>query len=349
MPPTVKPSSETDGLLRARVGGEDRVRGVRATVGRERGHGRLQPGEDAFERQQRSDHAGREDEHLLGLQVEQPAGLGRRRDRVEQAALARGRVRDAGVDDDRLRLGGGEVLLRHDHRRRLDAVDGLHRRADGRHRRAHDGEILLLPPDARVHAGGDEALGRGDAHTSTPREPEPRRLGEPEREVRVLHRLAGGALAEVVERADDDRGAGRAVGEDADLGRVGALHARQLRCDALRQHGHGRCGRRRPRRAPRAGRRRRSAARRRSRSARGAPAAGAARSRRGSRAPARSPARAGATPTLYGETFSSTAAACDEAFRVLPAPETPDLASTMTPSGSTASTRGQSASSAAVA
>ncbi len=56
----------------------------------------------------------------------------------------------------------------------------------------------------------------------------------------------GGALAEVVERADDDPGPGRAVGEDADLGAVGALDARELGRDPLRQHGHGgRCGVRR--------------------------------------------------------------------------------------------------------
>jgi hypothetical protein len=38
-----------------------------------------------------------------------------------------------------------------------------------------------------------------------PVQPQPGGLGEPEREVRVLHRLAGRALAEVVDRADHDR------------------------------------------------------------------------------------------------------------------------------------------------
>ena len=98
-------------------------------------------------------------------------------------------------------------------------------------------------PDPRVHARGDESLRRGDAQTSTPVQSQPGGLVEPEREVRVLHGLSGGALAEVVERADDDRRAGRAVGEDADLGGVGALHARQLGRDALGQDAHDRARR----------------------------------------------------------------------------------------------------------
>jgi hypothetical protein len=52
---------------------------------------------------------------------------------------------------------------------------------------------------------------------------------------------------------------------------------------------------------------------------------------------------------LYGETFSRTAVACDDAFRLRPAPETPDFASTTTPIGSIDSTSGASASSTAVA
>src|SRR5207247_1155493 len=57
-----------------------------------------------------------------------------------------------------------------------------------------------------------------------------------EREVRVLDGLAGGALAEVVDRADHDRLARRLVLEEGDLGRVGGLHARELRRDAFREH-----------------------------------------------------------------------------------------------------------------
>lgn len=45
-----------------------------------------------------------------------------------------------------------------------------------------------------------------------------------EGDVEVLHRLAGGALDQVVERRDQDGAAGNAVGEDADQAGVGAAH-----------------------------------------------------------------------------------------------------------------------------
>ena len=99
-----------------------------------------------------------------------------------------------------------EVRLRDDDRRGLDAVGREHRRADRRREssgRARGPSSRL--PDARADAGGDEALRRGDAHTSTPVSRRPGGLVEAEREVRVLDGLAGRALAEVVERADDDR------------------------------------------------------------------------------------------------------------------------------------------------
>src|SRR5918994_3236164 len=54
-------------------------------------------------------------------------------------------------------------------------------------------------------------------------------------------------------------------------------------------------------------------------------------------------------PTLYGDTFSSTDVAWEDAFSVRPAPETPDFASTTTPAGSIESTSGESASRTAVA
>ncbi len=53
-------------------------------------------------------------------------------------------------------------------------------------------------------------------------------LVEAEREVRVLDRLAGGALAEVVDRGDHDPAAGRLVLERGDLGGVGALEPREV-------------------------------------------------------------------------------------------------------------------------
>ena len=71
--------------------------------------------------------------------------------------------------------------------------------------------------------------------TSTPESRSPAVVGEAESAVDVLDRLAGGALAEVVDRADHDRPIGEAVGEDADLRPVGVLDAGELRRDALRQ------------------------------------------------------------------------------------------------------------------
>ena len=226
-----------DRLLGARVGGHDRLGRVGAAVRRERRDRRLEAGEQLVQRQPGADHARREDEHLLGGQVEQPRGLGRGRERVELAALAGGGVGDAGVDHHRLRLGEREVLAVDLEAGGLDVVAGEHRPADRRLQRADDGEILAVTPaDARRDARGDEAPGGGDAHTSTPWRRRPACRRQPEGEVGVLHRLPGGALAEVVEGADDDRGAGRAVAEDADLGDVGAVDARDLRLDPFRQH-----------------------------------------------------------------------------------------------------------------
>ena len=180
---------------------------------------------------------------------------------------------------------------------------------------------FAVAPDPRVDAGGDEALRR--AVTLIPSTPESRRpggLGEPEREVRVLHGLAGRALAEVVDRADDDRRAGRAVGEDADLGArrcPARARARARRPRAARSRPA------RPRRRPRAASRSLVASRLRrstSRSGRGAPAAGAGRSRRGSRAPARSRARAGARRPCTARRSRAPTPACELAFSARPAP-----------------------------
>ena len=135
--------------------------------------------------------------------------------------------------DHRLRLGEREVLAVDLQARGLDVVAREHRPA-GRVRHASG-----RPRGPCGRGGGcpratPEATKPLAAVTLIPARSRSRRPAvsvEPEREVRVLHRLPGGALAEVVERADDDRDAGRAVGEDADLGRVGALDARDLRLD----------------------------------------------------------------------------------------------------------------------
>ena len=130
---------------------------------------------------------------------------------------------------------------------------------------------------------------RGDAHTSTPCSRSPAVSRQAEREVRVLHGLSGRALAEVVERADDDRRAGRAVLEEP----TSAASVPWTRASSgARPSGSTLTAWlsrvRRLERARRSPRRARST----SRSARAAPAAGAGRSRPGSRAPARSRARA---------------------------------------------------------
>ena len=155
--------------------------------------------------------------------------------------------------------------------------------------RADDARSLprrVLDPgrDAR----GDEALGGGDAHTATsdftPYEAQARRSrGSPSDEVRVLHRLAGGALAEVVDRADHDRACrSRWSAKTRDLGARRCRATRSISgVDALR------AARARPSlpayaasssRAQVVGRRRR---RNRSRAARAGPAAGAGRTSSG--------------------------------------------------------------------
>ena len=69
-------------FLRAGVGGEDRLRRVGAADGRELRHRLLEPGEHALDRQRHPDHAGRQDEHLLGRQPEQVRSTFRGRTRV---------------------------------------------------------------------------------------------------------------------------------------------------------------------------------------------------------------------------------------------------------------------------
>ena len=197
----------------------------------------------------------------LGVDPEQASGLGSGRERVELALRARRGVRDARVDHDRLRLGLGEVRLRDEHGRGLDAVRGEHPGADGGDGRADDREVELRLADARVDGAGDEALRGGDragraarcARRRRPSRPALPRAGGPAVSSRPSARFAfwtawpGGALAEVVDRGDHDPAAGRPVLEGGDLGGVGALQPREV--------GHRRRSRRRRairRRRPRA-------------------------------------------------------------------------------------------------
>ena len=154
--------------LRLRVGRQDRVGRVVAAVGGERRGCGVEAGDDAIHRQRSADDAGREDDDLLGREAEQPGRVLGGRDRVELALRAGGGVGDARVDDDRLRLGGGQMPLRDDDGGGQDAVLRPHRGAGRGNDRAEQREVALLAPDLRMHARGDEALGRRDAHTSTP-------------------------------------------------------------------------------------------------------------------------------------------------------------------------------------
>ena len=99
---------------------------------------------------------------------------------------------------------------------------------------ARSGDAL---PDPSGDAARLEPESRGHGHqTSTPESRRPGGLVEAEEEVDVLDRLAGGALAEVVDRADDHGHSGEPVLEDADLGAVGLLDPAELGNDALGQH-----------------------------------------------------------------------------------------------------------------
>ena len=106
--------------------------------------------------------------------------------------------------------------------------------------------------DVRLPGGADpgadarrgETLGGRDGHqTSTPASLSPVVSAQAEEEVDVLDGLAGGALAEVVEGADDDRAIGVLVLEHPDLRPVGVLNARKLRGDALGKNGDERARR----------------------------------------------------------------------------------------------------------
>ena len=233
-----EPLAVRDGLLRAGVGGQDRLCRGRPAVRREPVDRGAEAAEQLVDRQRHADHAGREHEHLLLREPEQPCGRRRGRLRVAHALLAGRRVRVPRVDDHRLRLRVLEVLLRENDGRRLHAVDREHRRTGRGSGRANEREVVPRLADPAVHAAGDEALRSRDAHTRHPLQPKPGGLLEAEREVRVLDGLARRALAEVVERADHDRLAGRAVLEHAELCGVRLLHARELRRDAFGEQVH---------------------------------------------------------------------------------------------------------------
>src|SRR5581483_7157026 len=140
----------------------------RAARRRELKRGRADAAEHRVERELLADHARREDDHLLRLEAEQPAGLRRHRPGGDEALLARGGVRVAGVRHDRLRLRKLEMLLRDGDRRGLDAVGREHPGARRGQERADERHVPPRLADAGVDAGCGEALRGGHAHTSTP-------------------------------------------------------------------------------------------------------------------------------------------------------------------------------------
>ena len=155
-------------LLRARVGGEDRLRGPAPPSRGELAAAAPRPREEPVERQPLADHARRENEHLLAPRRRAGAAASAAVARASASPRPRHRVRAAGVDDDRLRLRELEMLPRDDDRRRLHPVRREHRRPGRAARRADEREVERGAPDAAVDAGGDEAARGGDAHTSTP-------------------------------------------------------------------------------------------------------------------------------------------------------------------------------------
>ena len=193
-------------------------------------------------------------------------------------------------------------------------------------------------------AGGDEPLRGGDAHTSTPASRRPAVSGRPSARFAFCTAWPAAPLPRLSSAQTTIAGPGRAVGEDADLGAVGALDARELGRDA-RPAARVTAGEAAYAASSSVAQVRRSRSRSRWR---------AGPRRTGSRCGTKQTGKPSACaisgacwcePTLYGETFSSTEAACDDAFSVRPAPETPDFASTTTPAGSIASASGASASS----
>ena len=207
-----EPAARDGRLLRAAVGREDRAGRGRAAVRRER-RGRVRT--PASSRSSGSGTPMTPVERTSTCSGARPSAARPRAAvalGVRDPALAGRGVRDARVDDDGLRLGEPrDAACETTHRRGVHAVRRAHRRADRRGGRADEREVRRRPADAGVDAARDEALRGRDRHqTSTPESRRPVGLLEPNSEVDVLHRLARRALAEVVERADDDRAAGRA-------------------------------------------------------------------------------------------------------------------------------------------
>ena len=151
--------------LRAGVGRQDRARGRIAALGREGESGGADTCQHFVERQLNPDHAGREHKNLLSSQSKLLREASSTRYRSGLALGAGGGIRNAGVDEDGLRLCSSEMALGERHRGGLNAVRRPHRRADGPGDGADDGDVRLAGrPDPGGDAARDKSPGGGDRH-----------------------------------------------------------------------------------------------------------------------------------------------------------------------------------------
>ena len=236
MPPTVKPLARDDGLLRPRVGGHDRLGRVVAAVRRERCDGlrrrRRAAGPSAAARRSRRSRARAPAPASRPSSAAACAAVATRVGVALRAPVAAFATPE--LIDDRLRLGRGEVRAVELQARGLHPVAREHRAADrGRRssgRRATSLFAWRIPastPEATKPLAAVtliRALRRAVALPSRRGRARGSRSGRAW-PAAPLPRLSSAQMTIVV--------AGRAVGEHADLGRVGALHARELRARRL--------------------------------------------------------------------------------------------------------------------
>ena len=177
--------SRDRGSLRTGIGRQDRGRGCIPSGAGKRSGERPDTGEHAVHRQRRPDDAGGKHHDLGRLCHGAEHVLVLQRTEIRFGVLLAARpgrcVRDASVDDDRLRLGLGEVPFGHDHGRCLHPVRRPHGRPDCPLRRPDQREVEPRPPDTRGDARRYEPPRRGHAHTSTPERRSPSVSPKPKR------------------------------------------------------------------------------------------------------------------------------------------------------------------------
>ena len=255
--PCRRPSSRrrsTTACLGHRVGGPDRLGGVAGRRRAEqRGDGRVDAGAAAVHRQPLADQAGRADRDVAGADAER---------RGRRARPWRGCRRSPPDRCTRWRR-RSSARRRAPGRRRAPAATTAPARpspgcAVNTPAAAWCGPSLTTSatsgaPDALSPAATPAARkpgGGGDAHGATPFDGQAGGLGQAEHEVGVLHRLAGRALAEVVDRADDDDPAGVARRRPPAGGTVFDAERRRGVRPAARRAARARTARRRrPRRS----------------------------------------------------------------------------------------------------